>query len=62
MKINQYITCFVLSALLTTACGDDTFERPGYYDRTASDSSLSTARTTASGMSRAIPRRAPFRA
>ena len=36
MKINQYITCFVLSALLTTACGDDTFERPGYYDRTAS--------------------------
>lgn len=36
MKINQYIICLALSALLATACGDDTFERPDYYDRTAS--------------------------
>ena len=36
MKFNKHISYFVLLALLTTACGDDAFDRPDYYDRTAS--------------------------
>ena len=36
MKFNKHISYFVLLTLLTTACGDDAFDRPDYYDRTAS--------------------------
>lgn len=36
MKLNKHISYFALLALLATACGDDAFDRPDYYDRTAS--------------------------
>lgn len=36
MKRYKFIFCFALSSLLFAACGDDSFERPDYYTRTAS--------------------------
>ena len=36
MKLNQFIFCLVLASLVFTACGDDTFDTPDYYSRSAS--------------------------